>query len=361
MPWVRRGAVALIAFALVAVGAEAAPERAGALRLERIAAGLHQPVFVTSAPGEPGRLYIVEQRGVIRILERGRLRPTPFVDLRSRIESGGERGLLGLAFDPGYATNHRYYVDFTDKRGNTNVDELKGVGGRTIAGSLLRLLFVRQPYPNHNGGMVVVGPDRALYVGMGDGGSGGDPENRAQNPRSRLGKLLRIDVRHGDAVTMSALGLRNPWRFSFDRADGDPYIGDVGQNAIEEIDHVGAGTNGLLNFGWRVDEGSSTYQAGKVGPGLLTGPIAQYSHDHGCSVTGGYVYRGTAVPSVSGRYFYGDFCSGTIWSLAVQGDDVSAPRRESITVQNLSSFGEDAAGELYLASLGGTIYRLATS
>ena len=315
---------------------------------------------MTAAPGEPNRLYIVEQTGLIRIFERGKVRAAPFLDIRSLVGSdGNEQGLLGLAFDPGYATNHRFYIDYTDKQGDTNVVQLDGTRGGVIAGSTTRLLFVKQPYSNHNGGMVAVGPDRALYVGMGDGGSDGDPQNRAQNPESQLGKLLRIDVRHGGTVTNAALGLRNPWRFSFDRANGDLYIGDVGQNAIEEIDYVRAGTKGLLNFGWRVYEGSTTYQAGTLGPGRLTGPIAQYSHHLGCSVTGGYVYRGKAVPAAAGRYFYGDFCSGRVWSLTARNGKVSRVRREPFTVANLSSFGQDAAGELYLVSLDGVVYRLA--
>ena len=194
---------------------------------------------------------------------------------------------------------------------------------------------------------------------MGDGGSGGDPENRAQNQKSRLGKLLRIDVRHGGRVTLAALGLRNPWRFSFDRANGDLYIGDVGQNANEEIDYIRAGTKKLLNFGWRVYEGSETYQPGKLGPGRLTGPIAEYQHGPGCSVTGGYVYRGRAVPDAVGRYFYGDYCSGEIWSLELRDGRSTNPRREPFSVESLSSFGQDAAGELYLVSLDGAVYRLA--
>ncbi len=342
------------------MGASAAPKRESALRLTKVVSGLQRPDFVTTAPGEPSRLYIVEQAGVIRIFEHGNLRSAPFLDLRDGVGSAGnEQGLLGLAFDPGYATNHRFYVDFTDKQGNTNVASLQAANGGVIAGSFTRLLFVKQPYANHNGGMLAVGPDRMLYVGMGDGGSGGDPENRAQNPDSQLGKLLRIDVRHGGTVTNAALGLRNPWRFSFDRANGDLYIGDVGQNAIEEIDYVRAGTKGLLNFGWRVYEGSTTYQAGTLGPGRLTGPIAQYSHSLGCSVTGGYVYRGKVVPAAAGRYFYGDYCSGTVLSLTVRSGKVSRVRREPFTVANLSSFGQDAAGELYLVSLDGAVYRLA--
>ncbi len=355
-----RVVVAVLAFLVVVVGANAAVERTSALRLEKIVSGLNRPVFVTAAPGEPDRLYIVEQSGVVRTFEQGKLLAASFLDIRSLVGSeGNEQGLLGLAFDPGYATNHRYYVDYTDKQGNTNVASLQGTRGRTVKGSLAQLLYVKQPYANHNGGMVVVGPDRNLYVGMGDGGSGGDPENRAQNPRSRLGKLLRIDVRHGGRVTTRALGLRNPWRFSFDRATGDLYIGDVGQNAIEEIDYVRAGTTALLNFGWRVYEGSTTYTAGTLGPGRLTGPIAQYSHQLGCSVTGGDVYRGRAVPAAAGRYFYGDYCSGTIWSLTVRNGRTSRVRREPFTLSSLSSFGEDLAGELYLVSLDGAVYRLA--
>ncbi len=349
-----------LAFSAAVVGAHAAPKHETALRLKTVVSGLERPVFATAAPGEPSRLYIVEQAGLIRIFERGKLRATPFLDIRSVVGSdGNEQGLLGLAFDPGYATNRRFYVDYTDKQGDTNVVQMDGARGGVTAGSTTPLLFVKQPYTNHNGGMVAVGPDRALYVGMGDGGSGGDPENRAQNPDSRLGKLLRIDVRHGRTITNTALGLRNPWRFSFDRANGDLYIGDVGQNAIEEVDFVRAGTKGLLNFGWRVYEGSSIYQAGKIGPGRLTGPIAQYSHRLGCSVTGGYVYRGKSVPAAAGRYFYGDYCSGTIWSLTVRNGKVSRVRREPFTVPSLSSFGEGTAGELYLVSLDGVVYRLA--
>jgi glucose/arabinose dehydrogenase len=356
-----RIAAALSAFALVGgAAALAAPERSTAPRLVRVLAGLTRPVFVTAAPGEPRRLYVVEQAGVIRIVDRGKLLRAPFVDLRRLVGSdSNEQGLLGLAFDPGYAKNHRFYVDYTDKKGDTNVAVLVSSKGRAVARSLRRLLFVDQPYDNHNGGMLAFGPDRQLYVGLGDGGSGGDPENRAQDPNSQLGKLLRIDVRHGNAVSMAALGLRNAWRFSFDRATSDLYIGDVGQDTTEEVDYVRAGWTGLLNFGWRVYEGSSKFKDGPLGPGTLVAPIAQYTHADGCSVTGGYVYRGRAVPEAVGRYYYGDFCSGHVWSLAVTGGVASAPTAEGFTVPSLSSFGQDAAGELYLVSLDGVVYRLA--
>ena len=203
------------------------------------------------------------------------------------------------------------------------------------------------------------GPDGKLYVGMGDGGSGGDPENRAQNPNELLGKLLRLDPLGKAAPRIRALGLRNPWRFSFDRKTGDLYIGDVGQETSEEVDYAAASNRALLNFGWRVYEGTTVYQQGGLGPGLLTMPIAQYSHQSGgCTIVGGYVYRGAAVPAARGRYFYGDYCSGAIWSLTVRGGDASPPRSEAFQVSALDSFGEDAAGELYLVSLSGQIYRL---
>ena len=234
-------------------------------------------------------------------------------------------------------------------------------GQRGIGSSARQLLFVRQPYANHNGGMVAFGPDGLLYVGMGDGGSGGDPENRAQNPGSLLGKILRLDPRKpGAKPTMVALGVRNPWRFSFDRTTGDLLIGDVGQGSIEEVDWVAWPWHGLLNFGWDVYEGRASFERKPLGPGRLVRPVAQYSHDHGCSITGGYVYRGANVAAASGRYFYGDYCSGTIWSLKMSGGKARGLRTEPFTVKSLSSFGEDAAGELYAVSQDGTIYRLAS-
>jgi glucose/arabinose dehydrogenase len=348
--------IALIGAAWWAVGATGS-ERA--LGLTRVASGLDEPVFVTAPRSEPGRLYVVEQPGVIRVLVNGKLRPTPFLDIRDRVEAGGERGLLGLAFDPGYKTNHRFYVNYTGKpNGDTFVVAFRSDGAKAILSSAQQLLHIQQPYPNHNGGMVAFGPDRRLYVGMGDGGSGGDPENRAQNPNSLLGKLLRVDTTGKRAPVIRALGLRNPWRFSFDRRNGDLYIGDVGQGQIEEIDYVPNSMKVLLNFGWRVYEGRSSYEPGTLGPGRVTMPIAQYTHDTGCTVVGGYVYRGTTVRAAAGRYFYGDYCSGIIWSLTVRNGKASTPRTEPFKVPNLSSFGEDARGELYLVSLDGVLYRL---
>jgi len=351
--------LAVVVLAATAAGvAFAGSDRSEALGIVRVASGLKSPVFVTAPRTEPGRLYIVEQDGVVRVLVGGRLRTQPFLDIRSPVTSGGEQGLLGLAFDPAYAKNHRFYVNYTGKNGDTYVVAFRSNGTRAILSTARQLLHVAQPYANHNGGMVAFGPDGKLYVGMGDGGAGGDPENRAQNPSDLLGKLLQVDTAGIRPPAIRALGLRNPWRFSFDRKTGDLYIGDVGQGAIEEIDYVPASSTGLLNFGWRVYEGRAVFQQGQLGPGALTAPIAQYTHDNGCTVVGGYVYRGKTVPAAAGRYFYGDYCSGIVWSLTVKGTTVSSPRREPFRVSTLSSFGEGPSGELYLVSLDGVIYRL---
>jgi glucose/arabinose dehydrogenase len=352
--------------ALLAAGtallAPASAARPDALRLVRVASGLHSPVYVTGLRSEPGRLYVVEQAGRIVVLERGRVRAEPFLDIRSLVLSGGEQGLLSVAFDPGYAKNRRFYVDYTDRNGDTRVIQYRSDGTKAIPSSARQLLFVEQPYPNHNGGQLEFGPDGALWVGMGDGGSGGDPENRAQNPASQLGKLLRIDTASG-RVSMAALGLRNPWRFSFDRKTHDLWIGDVGQGEWEEIDFLPRRLVGrTINYGWRVWEGRSRFERGQTpsSVGMLRFPIVVYSHNGGsCSVTGGYVYRGRAVPAARGRYFYGDFCSGIVWSVRQRGGKAVGLRRERFKVPGLSSFGEDASGELYLVSLNGSIFRLA--
>ena len=348
--------LALLAFA--ASGAAAQPEQA-AVRLVPVLRGLDTPVHVAAPAGEPGRLYVVEQAGVIRVVVKGRLRAAPFLDIRSLVRSGGEQGLLSVAFHPDYARTRRFYVDYTDLRGDTRVVEYRSDGTRARTATRRELLRVAQPYGNHNGGGIAFGPDGKLYVGMGDGGSGGDPEDRAQDLRSQLGKLLRLDVdRAGAKPELVALGLRNPWRFSFDRATGDLWIADVGQGDWEEIDVLRAGWSGLPNFGWDIWEGRARFEDKPLGPGRLVQPVAVYSHDAGCSVTGGFVYRGKAVPALSGRYLYGDYCSGTIWSLAAKGGK-TVPRREPFRVAELVSFGEDAAGELYAVSHGGTVYRVA--
>jgi glucose/arabinose dehydrogenase len=332
------------------------------LRLRPFASGFSSPVYVAAPSNEPNRVYVVEQTGLIRVVVNGKVRPQPFLDVRNKIVAGGEQGLLSVAFHPRYAQNHRLYVDYTDRNGDTRVIEYRSNGTVALPRTARQLLFVRQPYANHNGGQLEFGPDGKLYVGMGDGGSGGDPGNRAQNLASRLGKLLRRNVdRAGTAWQIAGYGLRNPWRFSWDRRTRDLYIGDVGQGDWEEIDlRTPAQQRSLNNYGWRVWEGRMRYTDGqRVNPrGVLVFPIAQYNHNQGCSVTGGYVYRGSAVPSARGRYFYGDFCTATIWSLRAVNGKLRGIRREPFRVPSLSSFGEDAAGELYATSLDGGIYKL---
>ena len=323
--------------------------------------GFHSPTFVGTAPGQPNRLYVVEQAGTIRYVDGRRIAGT-LRDIRARVGSGGERGLLSIAFSPNYEQDHLLYVNYTDKNGDTRVVEFRSRNGRAILGSARQLLFVDQPYPNHNGGQLQFGPDGLLYVGMGDGGAGGDPGNRAQNLRERLGKLLRIDpLERGARWQIVGYGLRNPWRFSFDRANGDLYIADVGQQAWEEIDfRAHSRLDTLANYGWRIYEGRARYAAGTpAGAGDLVAPISVYSHEEGCSVTGGYVYRGRTAPAAFGRYFFGDLCSGTLWSLHVEDGRAVGLRKESTRIGQLSSFGEGADGALYAVSVGsGRLFRV---
>ncbi|MBA2462937.1 MAG: PQQ-dependent sugar dehydrogenase [Actinobacteria bacterium] len=321
-----------------------------------VVSGLSEPVFVGALPTEKGRLYVVEQAGRIRVVDRGRTRAAPFLDIRPLVRSGGEQGLLGLAFHPQYAKNRRFYVQYTNRSGDTRLAEYRSNGTRALPGTARLLFSSADPYGNHNGGMLAFAPNGRLFFTMGDGGAGGDPENRSQNPRSLFGKLLSVNVAT-KGLKIEALGLRNAWRFSFDRANGDLYIGDVGQNAVEEISYLPAGSPGLENYGWDVYEGRATFEDKPLGPGKLVQPIAQYTHANGCSVTGGYVYRGSRT-ALRGRYIYGDYCSGIVWSLKVVRGRATGLRRESFRVESVSSFGEDAAGELYAVSRGGTIYRL---
>jgi glucose/arabinose dehydrogenase len=367
-----RTAVLVLALALVAGCGGAASEQAGPeaprtqerlhLRLVRVAAGFDSPVHVAAPASEPDRLYVVEQPGRIRVVVRGKVRREPFLDIRRLVLSGGEQGLFSVAFHPDYARNRRFYVDYTDRRGDTRVVEYRSNGVRAIPSSARQLLFVDQPYSNHNGGQVAFGPDGRLYVGMGDGGAGGDPENRAQNLATHLGKLLRINVNAPNPEPeIVGYGLRNPWRFSFDRTTGDLYIGDVGQNRFEEVDFTRRNSAGLENYGWDVYEGRARFENKRPNPaGRVVFPIAVYGLGNRCSVAGGFVYRGRRLPSLRGRYFYGDYCSGEIWSLRVRNGRATGQRRERFRVASVSSFGEDARGELYLVSHGGRVYRLAS-
>jgi uncharacterized repeat protein (TIGR01451 family) len=349
-----------------------------------VVSGLQNPVQVTHAGDNSGRLFVVEQPGRLRVVADGALLPTPLLDLTQRVTFGGERGLLGLAFHPSYETNGYFYVNYTRAGdGATVIARYRVSTGNpnlADAGSEQVLLTVAQPYTNHNGGQLLFSPrDGYLYIGMGDGGSGGDPLNNAQNPATLLGAMLRLDVDRGVPYAVPAdnpyvgiagrdeiwaIGLRNPWRFSFDRAAHDLYIGDVGQNLWEEIDYQRAGTPGGINYGWRCKEGTHDYNmTGACLTAALTDPIAEYSHTEGRSVTGGFVYRGSSYPALAGRYFYADFVEGKIWSTVKTGsnpDSWSPPELELDTGLAISAFGEDEEGELYVVDwAGGTVRRLA--
>src|SRR5581483_6930387 len=295
-----RGASLLAAAALGCSAGAASPAAPGGLALEPVASGLSAPLYLTAPPGDTTRLFVVEQGGRVRIVAHGRLLAAPFLDLTARVSAGGERGLLSLAFHPDFAANGYVCVDYTDTNGDTRVERYTVSGDPDVADPASRkpILFVPQPYPNHNGGLVLFGPDGKLYIGLGDGGSGGDPENRAQNPDSLLGKLLRLDVDAGDpyaippdnpfargggAPEVWALGLRNPWRFAFDRASGLLYIADVGQDAWEEVDVAPAARSGA-NYGWRLMEGAHCYHPDPCSPAGLVPPALEYSHAEGCAV-----------------------------------------------------------------------------
>ena len=353
-------ALAVAAFATgIALAAQTGPERAQ-LRLVTVARNLDQPVHVAAPRNEPGNVYVVEKTGRIRVIVRGRLRARSFLNISSLVSDGGEQGLLSVAFSPRYASNHRFYVDYTDRSGDTRVVEYRSRGLSRSPVRVRQVLFVDQPYDNHNGGQLAFGPDGYLYVGMGDGGSGGDPQNRAQNLGSRLGKLLRLNVgARRPSPQIVGYGLRNPWRFSFDRKTGDLYIGDVGQDAWEELDYTPRVSPGLENYGWRVYEGKSRYtNETPNSAGHLVFPYVVLPNPPNCSVIGGFVYRGSAVPAARGRYFFGDNCAGRIRSVAAHGG--TQVRDEPFKVDGISSFGEDARGELYLASVqSGVVYRLA--
>jgi glucose/arabinose dehydrogenase len=360
--WGRLFAVAVVALAVASLaGGERADATRSQLSLRLVVSGLDAPLHVATPASEPDRLYVVEKAGRVRVVENGRLRGDPFLDIRNLVgSSGSEQGLFSIAFHPSYERNRRFYLNYTDVNGDTRVVEYRSDGDRALPQTRRQLLFVDQPYSNHNGGQVLFGPDGRLYVGMGDGGAGGDPEGRSQNPRALLGKLLSINVATG-GVKIEARGLRNPWRFSFDRATRDLYIGDVGQNAWEEVDYVARRALArLLNFGWDVYEGRARFESKRPSGGRLVFPVVVYPLSGGhCSVIGGFVYRGAGVPAARGRYFYGDHCSGVVWSLRIAGGKARQVRREPFRVESLTSFGEDTRGELYLTAQTGAIYRLA--
>jgi glucose/arabinose dehydrogenase len=360
--WGKIGTAALACLlgAVAPAGAEIA------IDLDLVVDGLTRPVFVTHAGDGSGRLFVVEQAGRILIVENGAVLEPPFLDLTNQVRSGGEQGLLGLAFHPDFATNRRFFVDYTRAAdGATVIAEFHAAAlAPDHADPAKRvLLTIPQPFANHNGGMLAFGRGGRLFIGLGDGGSAGDPGNRAQNPNALLGKILRIDVdgaqpyaipennpfaNGGGRPEIYARGLRNPWRFSFDRKNGRLLVGDVGQERVEEIDIIRRGGN----YGWRLMEGSLCYRptTGCRRSGLEL-PIAQYQHRYGrCSITGGYVYRGAALPELAGTYLFGDYCSGEIFGL-----------RKTVLLDTdlrIASFGEDEAGEVYVVDLGGAVYRI---
>lgn len=365
-----------------------------------MAQGFEQPLFVTEMPDSSGRLVVLEKTGRARLVQDGKVAADPWLDLSERVSTDSEQGLLGLAFSPGFGTNGRFYINYTDGDGSTVVSRMTAPGNRSAADpdSEQELLRIEQPYANHNGGCIVIGPDGMLWIGMGDGGSGGDPQGNGQNPNALLGKMLRIDVGESGAAAAGepygipadnpfadppteeagfpevwAIGLRNPWRFSFDRTTGDLWIGDVGQSAWEEIDFVAApvGAPGKertatassgtpLNFGWNKFEGSHTFPggdpAGKVAG--ITMPVIEYGRGAGQSVTGGFVYRGSAYPALAGVYLYGDFSSGRIWGARRNVHGALETAKLLDTDKQVVSFGEMTNGELLVVDFSGEILRL---
>jgi len=347
--------------------------------LQQVVSGLSSPLYLTAPPGDLGRLFIVEQTGAIRIVKDGTLLGVPFLDISAQVLAGGEQGLLGLAFDPDYATTGRFLVHYTDLAGDTRLSIFQISADPDIAdpASQQIILTADQPYPNHNGGQVVFGPDGFLYMGLGDGGSQSDPEGRGQNLSDLLGSILRLDLQGtsysvpvdnpfvgqaGIRPEIWSFGLRNPWRFSFDRATGDLYIADVGQNRFEEVDvapTTEAGGRGA-NYGWNIMEGSHCLSGEACDQGGLTLPVFEYGHPQGCSITGGYVYRGSAIPNLQGLYFFGDYCEGWVRSFrytsgaAIELTDWPTLRPGG----SITSFGEDPAGELYVLSSSGGVFKV---
>ena len=375
--WVR-GCAGMLAALLGASVAQAAPPcvepaaEAGfpPVTLQQVAQGLREPVHIAVAPDGSGRLYVVEQAGVVRVVERGQLRPEPFLDIRGQVESGGEKGLLSIAFHPRYRDNGWFFVDYTarDASGlHTRVSRFRRASAeRADPKSETVLLRIGQPYSNHNGGQLAFGPDDFLYIGMGDGGAANDPQGHGQNPGSLLGKLLRIDVDRTDGAQpyavppdnpfakkkgyrpeIWALGLRNPWRFSFDARSGALWLADVGQDQVEEIDIIRKGGN----YGWNVMEGDICTPAvnSRCNPSGFEPPIFTYRHPQGFSVTGGFVYRGTTIPGLCGAYLYADYVSKRLWALRARDGRVVTQGELLRLPHAVSSFGQDKEGELYLA------------
>jgi glucose/arabinose dehydrogenase len=362
-------------------GKVATGDGAGGIRLQKLG-DFDQPLYVTQPPGDRSDLFVVEQTGRVEVLTDRGTRPAPFLDLRQRVSCCGEQGLLSIAFAPDYERSGLVYADYTDRAGDTRVVEYRRSSSDPLVvdpTSRRVVLRVHQPFVNHNGGLLMFGPDDLLYVGLGDGGSEGDPDRNGQNLETLLGKILRIDPRaHGGRpYTVPAsnpfvdhagarpeiysYGLRNPWRFSFDRLTGALAIGDVGGSRFEEIDLVRSGAGRGANFGWSAYEAFAPLNTDQPAPDAVP-PVLAYSHDDGCSVTGGYVVRDPSLRSLYGRYLYGDYCTGQLRSFpAIPGKRATDDRSLGLEVPSLSSFGEDDAGHIYATSLDGPVYRLDAS
>jgi glucose/arabinose dehydrogenase len=353
-----------------------------ALTTVLFARGLSNPLDFQVPPGDRTRAFVVEQGGRIRIVRGGAVVATPFLDVSSKTSAGGERGLLGLAFHPDYASNGRFYVNYTDRNGDTRISEFRAAPPAADAvdpGTEKQLLFVAQPFANHNGGGLAFGNDGMLYASLGDGGSGGDPFGNGQNLSTPLGKLLRLDVDHGSPFAVPsdnpflaragafpaiwAYGLRNPWRFAFDRTTGDLFIADVGQSTVEEVDFAPAPRHGGENYGWNVMEGSRCFQpASGCSTAGLTLPVIEYTHAEGCSITGGVVYRGCRLPGYAGTYFYSDFCTGFVRSFRMEGGQ-AVDRRDWTAalgrgLNAVTAFGRDDEGEVYIVDQDGEVYKV---
>jgi glucose/arabinose dehydrogenase len=362
-------------FAATTCGSTEEPEAAG-VRIALLGR-FNEPTYITAPPGDRRRRFVVERAGRIRVVAGRRKLRRPFLSMPGRVQTGGESGMLSMAFAPDYARSRRYYVYFTDNAGAIVVEQYRASArnpNRTQRGS--RRLVIRQPHPryNHKGGQLQFGPDGMLYMGFGDGGGGGDPDRNAQNLGRLLGKLLRIDPRPGGGYTIPAsnpfagragargeifaYGLRNPYRFSFDRRTGALTMGDVGQEEVEEIDYVRSPRGGGFNFGWSIFEGRSRYHSGTA-PGHVP-PVIQRLHSQGsCSITGGYVVRDRSLRSLRGRYVYGDLCDARLRVARLRAGRARGDRRLGVRVPELVSFGEDGHGRVYAVSLNGPVYRLA--
>jgi glucose/arabinose dehydrogenase len=347
-------------------------EVAAKVKLELVTSDTTEAVGIVAAPGEtPARLFVVEKRGLIRILRGKKFDAAPFLDFTTRVslwpQDNGEQGLLGLAFHPQYTKNGRFYVHFTDRQGDTRVLEMKAdkkKPDRADPTSERQLLFVDQPYANHNAGDLAFGPDGKLYVGLGDGGKANDPHGHGQNPKTLLAKMLRIDVEAAKPEPeIISKGLRNPWRYSFDRKTGDLYIADVGQNLFEYVYVAPADKLVGHNYGWNITEGFHCFQAKKCDAKGLTPPVMEYDHKQGCSISGGYVYRGKALPELQGIYFYADYCTALVRSFrwkdgkATDSWDWKAALDPESQLARLAGFGEDQDGELYLVTHEGPIFK----